>query len=150
LFFGNIPFLYLLKKGIFFWQYLFLKGIFFWQYLFLKGIYIYMSALSISSNNIKKCSDVAEHLRTVGVMCKVVDNTSIIYNKVTKKYEKEQGCDILLTEPVITQDKIAKVWLPLKDKYELECGYLSILGNYQGCIWDYLRKSHCPRGGAFY
>ena len=105
-----------------------------------------MSGLSISSNNIQKCSDVADQLLTVGIQCKVIENTSIVLNHKTNQYVKERGCDILITDPVVTQKKIKAIWMPIRERYNLECAYLNILGNYQGCIWDYMRDSNCPRG----
>jgi hypothetical protein len=105
-----------------------------------------MSFLSISSKRISNCVDVSEHLQSVGISCKIIDNMSIVYKKGTNKYEQEHGCDILITEPIITQKKIERVWFPLREKYNLDCAYLNILGNYQGCVWDYLRISKCPQG----
>jgi hypothetical protein len=105
-----------------------------------------MSCLSISSKKISKCSDVVDHLQSVGITCKINDNTSIVYNKGTNKYEQEHGCDILITDPIITQKKIEQVWFPLREKYNLDCAYLNLIGNYHGCVWDYLRSSKCPQG----
>jgi hypothetical protein len=103
-----------------------------------------MSFLSISSKRITNCSDVIDHLQSVGIPCKITDTASVVYNKGLNKYEQERGCDIVITQPSITQINIERIWLPLREKYNLDCAYLNLMGNYRGCVWDYLRNSKCP------
>ena len=54
----------------------------------------------------------------------------------------ENGCRILMGSTNI--DDIKKVWVPLKNEFNLNCAHLSIKGKYRGCIYDFFRNSNCP------
>lgn len=99
------------------------------------------ASLSISSKNIRDCNQVIEKLLSLGIMCSVSENKSVICKK--DKCWTENGCDITITN--INPNSIdEKVWKPLKSEYNLNCGFLNIRGHYLGCIKNYIRSSSCP------
>ena len=99
------------------------------------------SVISISSKNIKDCSDVANTLAKCGIMCSVTPNYTV--RRDMDEYTLENGCTIILggTNP----NQIEKnIWKPLKETYNLGCAFLDIHGGYKGCIIDYFTPSKCP------
>jgi hypothetical protein len=100
------------------------------------------SDLAISSKTIYDCGMVAETLRKSGVMCNVSSQTSVICNDTWCWTEK--GCNIKITG--LAHEEIEKkVWIPLKNKFELTCAHLDVHGYYIGCIKNFIRPSDCPQ-----
>ena len=99
------------------------------------------SILSISSKKIKSCHDVTEKLKQLGILSQVKTNETVMYEK--GEYYIEKGCNILL--PGLNKKLIGeKVWEPLKKEFKLNCAHLKVNDKFDGCIYDYLRKSNCP------
>ena len=99
------------------------------------------SVLSISSQNIKDCKDVANTLAKCGVICSVTPNYTV--RSLEKACSLENGCTIILTN-IKTENIRETVWNPLKKEYDLGCAYLNINGIFKGCIYDFLSPSLCP------
>ena len=88
--------------------------------------------LNISSQKINNCNEIVEFLHT---------NKSII--KKNNKYIIENGCKITLStnEPTELEKKL---WIPLKNNFDLNCAFLKIQGEYNGCVYDFYRNTNCP------
>ena len=99
------------------------------------------SELSISSQSIKNCLDVAKFFQKQGIMCSVTENHSIVFEK--DKYILEKGCRIKMGnhKPETINNEL---WNKVKNEYNLTCAHLHVEGKYKGCILNYLRKSKCP------
>ena len=100
------------------------------------------SNLHISQKNLN-CKKVADALFKSGVCSHVTSNDSIQYNYKTKQYEQEKGCSIILCG-LNKKHIINDVWNPLKDKFNLSCAHLEIVGQYKGCILNFIRIKDCP------
>ena len=99
------------------------------------------SILSISSDKIKNCNEVAEFLKKNKIMCSVTENTSVVsYNG---QYQIEKGCRILFNshKPKMINNNF---WDSLKNEFDLTCAHLKVEGKFKGCIYDYLKDSACP------
>ena len=99
------------------------------------------SDLTISSKNIHNCGEVVEKLRQCGISSNVSPQTTIICKGTSCWTEK--GCNIRITD-LDQQDIEKKVWIPLKNRFDLTCAHLNVHGNYIGCIRNFIRPSHCP------
>jgi len=99
------------------------------------------STLSVSSTELKHCGHITETLLKLGIMAKITPNKTIICNN--NSCWIENGCTILLTGLNPKHIK-KKVWDPLNQKYDLRCAHLKTDKQYQGCIYDFDRKSKCP------
>ena len=106
-----------------------------------------LSSLSISSKTLNNCDGVANLLALVGIECKILNTKCVVRDKRSGQPYIEPGCDILICENNITKTTVKNIWDPLRKNFGITCGYLNITGaeGYCGCIWDYLRKSNCPR-----
>jgi hypothetical protein len=91
--------------------------------------------LSISSNNIKKCSDIVKILLDLKVLSKVTSNESIV--KYNDNYKIERGCTINIMN--IETNNIKEIWRPLQKKFNLNCAHLEIPGKFNGCIKKFLK-----------
>ena len=99
------------------------------------------STLSISSNQINDCKDVAIYMKYLGISCFVNSNYTIIMEN--GKYKLENGCQIKFGSHA--PDMIdTNFWIKLKNKFGLNCAHLHVEGKFKGCIYDYLRNSNCP------
>ena len=99
------------------------------------------STLSISSQSIRNCKDVAEYMKKSGIPCHVTENHTVINN--LGKYSIENGCQIKIGSH---NSKLidTNFWIQLKNKFSLKCAHLEVEGKFKGCIYDYLRSSNCP------
>ena len=99
--------------------------------------------LSVSSPEIRSCSDVVEELRAAGLPCDVTPNWTVVRtqspNDREEPFRTEQGCRVLLTE-----GWEPKAWRVLRDRFRLQCAHLSIPGRFEGCVRDWERASVCP------
>ena len=96
-----------------------------------------MITLSISSSNIKDCSDVAKTMKNFLIESKITPNYSVdCKNNI---YKIERGCSIEIYNIKPSQIK-SKVWYPLKEKYNLDCAHLFIENIYNGCINEFNYK----------
>ena len=97
--------------------------------------------LNISSKKIKNCNNIVSLLHKNGIIANVSSNKTII--KENKKYIIENGCKIVLStdNPKELENTL---WKPLQKMFDLKCAYLSVHGNYSGCIYDFYRDSNCP------
>ena len=99
------------------------------------------SDINISAKNITNCTGVIEILRKSGIMSTVSQTTSIICDN--SRCWTENSCAIKLTG--LNHNEIEEnVWIPLRDKYNLDCAHLHIHGYYIGCIKNFIRPSSCP------
>ena len=99
------------------------------------------SILTISGSKIDdNCSNVIKILMKSKINCNIVSNKSIMLNK--EKSILENGCRITLCG-LNTKYIGSKIWKPLKNEFDINCGHLSILGVYDGCIKNYLAPSLC-------
>lgn len=94
------------------------------------------SVLSISSDNIESCNEVAKYLNAVGIECFTVYNTTAHMGKT------ENGCNITL--PRVTKNQVKETWPLLKQRYKLGCAHIHVPPYFSGCIYDYIRDSSCP------
>ena len=97
--------------------------------------------LSISSNNIKNCENVANLMLNLGIISKITKNYSIV--RSDGNIIKEHGCDIKFTS-FKNKQQIIKSWDNLKEKYNLTCAYLEIPNKFSGCIYNYINPPECP------
>jgi hypothetical protein len=98
------------------------------------------TVLSVSSNNIKNCKEIAQLMAENNIICSASPN----YSSVCKsdKYLIENGCNITFSNMELT--KIKPTWNILKEKYNLTCAHLHIPGLSRSCIYDFIRESDCP------
>ena len=94
------------------------------------------TVLSISSQKIESCTEVAKYLNAIGIECSTVYNTTSHMNNI------ETGCNI--TFPRISKKQIKETWPLLKQRYKLGCAHISTPPYFSGCIYDYIRDSCCP------
>ena len=40
---------------------------------------------------------------------------------------------------------VDRVWPALRDAFTLECAHVKASDGFSGCIYDYMRPSHCPK-----
>ena len=99
------------------------------------------SILSISSDKIKSCNDVADFFQKNKIMCSVTENISVV--PYDGNYHIEKGCRILFNshKPKMIDYKF---WNSLKNEFDLTCGHLKVEGKFKGCIYDYFKNSACP------
>ena len=90
------------------------------------------STLHISQKNLD-CQKVTDTLVRCGVCSHVTPNSTVQYDPVTKRHQRENGCSIVICE---LNKKYIKddVWAPLKTEFGLTCAYLDVAGHYQGCV----------------
>jgi hypothetical protein len=100
-----------------------------------------ISDLTYPLKNIYDCGEVIEKLRQCSVECNVSPQETVICR--SDKCCTEKGCNIKITN-LEKNDIEKKVWIPLKNRFELDCAELIIHGYYIGCIRDFIRKSNCP------
>ena len=94
------------------------------------------TTLSISSQKIESCTEVAKYLNAIGIECFTVYNTTAHMGKI------ENGCNI--TFPRISKKTIVDTWPLLKQRYGLGCAHISVPPYFSGCVYDYMRDSSCP------
>lgn len=96
--------------------------------------------LSVSSNNINSCKEIAKLMAENNIMC----SSSANYSSICKndKCWIEKGCNITFSNIDLT--KIKPTWNILKEKYDLTCAHLNIPGVGRSCIYDFIRESDCP------
>ena len=94
------------------------------------------SVLSISSDRIESCNEVAKYLNVMGIECFTVYNTTSHKNKI------ENGCNISFHK--MDKKDINSTWDLLKKRYKLGCAHLTVYPIFSGCIYDYIRESNCP------
>ena len=99
------------------------------------------SILSISSDKIKNCDNVAEFFKKNKIPCSITENISIIPYK--NEFKEEKGCRIIFNshKPEMIDNNF---WNNIKNKFNLACAHLHVEGKYKGCIYDYLRDTNCP------
>lgn len=99
------------------------------------------SILSISSRKLTHCGLITKKMIDLGIVSKITPNQSIICNN--RRCWVENGCTILLggLNPKYINEK---VWKPLNNEFNLRCAHLKIDKQYQGCIYDFIKKSNCP------
>jgi len=93
--------------------------------------------LSISSQKIESCNEVAKYLNLIGIECFTVYNTTSHNNKI------ENGCNI--TFPGMDKKGLKETWPMLKKRYDLNCAHVNASPVFSGCIYDYIRESDCPK-----
>ena len=101
--------------------------------------------LFISSDKIKNCNEIVDLLINLQILGNVSSNKTII--KKNNKYFLEKGCKIIIANHQNIDSKKdieKKLWEPIQNKFNLECAYINVSNNFNGCIYDYLRKSNCP------
>ena len=110
----------------------------------MKPKYLDTAILSISSNNIKSCDDIAKYFLKSGILCSVVSNTSVIRDG--NQLYLEKGCNITLPSLDTDVENIENnIWNPLKMKYDLSCAHFNVIGKYKGCIYNYINRNPCPK-----
>ena len=98
------------------------------------------SFLDICSKEVESADKVADFLMSLGVSATVKETITVV--REVKTLWKEPGCSIAIHG--IKHNKLeSKVWLPLKAKYNLYFGVLTIPGHYQGCVLNYMRPTAC-------
>jgi len=103
--------------------------------------------LSISSKNINSCREIAELMKKNGIPCSITENYSVVYgsqkNKLNNTLSLENGCQLLFGN--LNTGKIQNdIWYPLKNKYQLGCAHLHVVGKFKGCVYDFFDKTKCP------
>ena len=83
------------------------------------------------------CHSVIELMKKLKMQTTIIPTQSVVKNK-HGEYAKESGCQIILTRG--NHDDIKKVWTPLKNNYELDCGYLKYK-LFKGCILGYFKST---------
>lgn len=93
--------------------------------------------LSISSKNIKECSDLLNDMKILGIAGDITTNISI-----DQYGDVEHGCRIMIPG----QNGFLKagiLWHAVKPKYDLWCAHIES-PNFCGCVLDAFRESRCP------
>ena len=95
------------------------------------------------------CSKIIEAFQKTNLEGKFVPNLSIMNNNI------ELGCTITICSNT-SKSKLQKIWNTIlessnnnlfKDKYS--CAHLKIDGQFNGCIFNYLKDDKCPHKDDF-
>lgn len=99
------------------------------------------SEISISSDKIDNCTEIATFLANMNIACSISENISVV--PYDNRMVLEKGCRIKIGghEPGIINNSM---WDKLKNKFDLTCAHIHVEGKFKGCIYDYFRKSSCP------
>ena len=100
--------------------------------------------IHISSEKIKNCDEIVNLLFKNKIIGSVSSNKSIIQKN--NKYIIENGCKIIVstndTNGLKEYEKT--LWEPLKKEFNLDCAYVKLNSYYNGCVYDFYRKTNCP------
>jgi hypothetical protein len=106
------------------------------------------SILDKSNHNILGCAHIIDIFNKINLEGKFVPNLSVIENNT------ELGCTITMPPEYKNKKKLSQIWnnikyslsntsnIFLQDHYD--CSHLKIEGEYQGCIYNYLKADFCP------
>ena len=107
--------------------------------------------LSVSSQKISSnCKAVIHSLRRAGIVADITPNKTILshHTKLLKigQNNQENGCRITFGIPSKknTFHTIENVWKELTKSLDIRCSHLNVDLHWGGCIYDYLRPTHCP------
>ena len=100
--------------------------------------------LSVSANDID-CHKIAKMMKDFGIHCSITENWSVVPSRIHGDVKLERGCRMLINHIDPTSNDLEeKVWKPIKKEFNIECAHLSIGNMFNGCIYNYFRKSDCP------
>lgn len=91
------------------------------------------------------CSHIIQAFLKNNLEAKFVPNVSSINNQL------EIGCTITMPKEYNSKEKITTIWNIIKYSLpknciqnEYNCAHLKIEGEYQGCIYNYIKSDFCP------
>lgn len=98
--------------------------------------------------NVLGCKHIIEIFKKNNFEAKLVPNITVIENDI------ELGCTITLPSDYKNKKKISQIWNNIKYSFSKDsnifsqdhynCSHLKIDGEYQGCIYNYLKADFCP------
>ena len=88
------------------------------------------------------CDEVLAVMRRLGISGNVTANRSLVPAD-DDELRLEDGCRVRVAGRDEPRDAVRRLWLPLRNRFGLECAYVDAAPAFRGCVLDYLRPSSC-------
>jgi hypothetical protein len=92
--------------------------------------------ISVSSTKQTSCEEIIKKLFNSRINSRMIKTTSVVDDNI------EIGCLITFGKEYGEKNKIKKIWDIIKSDYT--CSHLKIDGQFDGCIYNYLKANFCP------